>query len=272
MAQNEVLAWFKVMDIVPTTAEVLRTQELFDENGILDPDFRRDDDNGMVELLEAPLVRAEQFRKIAPIFFKEIKWWHFLRWAPGVRGVALNNKAAFLAQEASRDFDLFIVASKNTVWLVRFFVTILAIVFNKRRTNKNFAGKWCLAFFLEENVPIQSLALKPSDFELLWWENNLLWLVSTEVSPSEPWRRMGHPTLCRRAFPWQIFSYLAKPFNYLAFLWQKKYFLRKNQDRNEKREARNELSEGVVLTSQVAKFHTVDRRREHLEMWQKLIA
>ncbi len=268
MMQKDILAWFKVMDIVPTTAEFLRTQEVFEKNGIDTVVSSRAElrdhsvSVGMTELLEAPLARAEQFRKLAPLFFKEIKWWHFLRWVPGVRGVALNNKAAFLAQEASRDFDLFIVASKNTVWLVRFFVTILAIVFNKRRTNKNFAGKWCLSFFLEENVPIQSLALAPADPELLWWEDNLLWLVSTEVSPSEPWRRMGHPTLCQRAFPWQIFSFLAKPFNYLAYLWQKNIFLRRNKN----------IGEGVVLTPQVAKFHTVDRRREHFEMWQKLIA
>jgi len=250
MKTDEVLAWFEVMGIKPTTAEYIRTREIFNE---MDPSRSLSAFGGlaMTELMKAPIVRADQFRKFAKSFYKYLKWWYFLRFVPGVRGVALNNNAALMAPNKDSDIDIFIVAKKNTVWLTRGLVTMLAILLKARRTDKNYSGKWCLSFFLEENVPIQSLALKPFDPELLWWENNLLWLVGSK----------GHPHLCKKAFKWRLYSVMAKPFNQLAYFWQKKIFLKKNITGGE----------GVVLTPRVAKFHTIDRRREHANTWHKLL-
>lgn len=72
---------------------------------------------------------------------------------PTIKLIGVSGSLASRNSEKNDDIDLFLITSKNTLWLSRFFVTIILILFGKKRSRLDFIGsnKICTNMFMDED-------------------------------------------------------------------------------------------------------------------------
>ncbi len=93
-----------------------------------------------------------------------IRFWKFV---PGLKGVAICNNFYYRPES---DIDLFVITSKNSLWLTRAVVTLVTHFLGMRMDRKRIANQVCLSFFVSENgLSLSSLMLPESDPYFVYW-------------------------------------------------------------------------------------------------------
>ncbi len=103
---------------------------------------------------------------------KMVKLFSFL---PSVKFVALSNLIGRHNMRDGSDIDLFIITSKNRLWITRLFCAGLMKLLNKRPNKKTKRDKICLSFYVDEvNLNLEDLALKEGDdYYFYYWLTGL---------------------------------------------------------------------------------------------------
>lgn len=78
---------------------------------------------------------------------KTIKYTRLIKWIPWIKMLAIWNSVSMNSASNDSDIDLFIVTSKNRLWTVRIFITLIFQILWVRKTNKNHSKRFCLSFF-----------------------------------------------------------------------------------------------------------------------------
>lgn len=88
------------------------------------------------------------------LFFleKTRKYLNFIKWIPGIKMIWIWNSISMNAWKKNSDIDLFIITSKNRLWLVRILITFIFQILWVRKTEKKHAWRFCLSFFASENA------------------------------------------------------------------------------------------------------------------------
>lgn len=81
------------------------------------------------------------------LFDKTYKYIPYIKWIPWIKFIAVGNSTSMFASKETSDIDLFIITSKNRMWFVRIFVTIIFSLLWVRKTNKFHEKRFCLSFF-----------------------------------------------------------------------------------------------------------------------------
>ncbi|MCK9439286.1 MAG: hypothetical protein WCY43_01735 [Patescibacteria group bacterium] len=98
---------------------------------------------------------------------------------PTVRGVAVSNIIADHNLRDESDIDLFIISSKNKIWLTRFFCVSLAKFLNLRPNRKTKKDKICLSFYVSEgNLNLEKYLYNQKDLYFIYWLIGLQILVN----------------------------------------------------------------------------------------------
>jgi hypothetical protein len=99
---------------------------------------------------------------------RTIKLFSYIPW---LKFVALSNLIGRHNMRDGSDIDLFIITSKNRLWLSRFFCAGLMKLLNKRPNKKTKRDKICLSFYIDEaNLNIEDLSLKnKDDYYFYYW-------------------------------------------------------------------------------------------------------
>lgn len=99
---------------------------------------------------------------------KMVRLFSFLPW---VKFVALSNLIGRHNLRDGSDIDLFIITSKNRIWISRFFCAGIMKLLNKRPNKKTKRDKICLSFYVDqENLNLEKLALEGGkDFYFYYW-------------------------------------------------------------------------------------------------------
>lgn len=71
----------------------------------------------------------------------------FLQKIPWIRMVAVWNSVAMNHANKDSDIDIFIITSRNRLWIVRILVTLIFSIMWLRKTKKHHAWRFCLSFF-----------------------------------------------------------------------------------------------------------------------------
>ncbi|MBI4100631.1 hypothetical protein HY439_02715 [Candidatus Microgenomates bacterium] len=89
---------------------------------------------------------------------------HFLKLIPTIKMIALTGTLAVRNSEQDDDIDILIVSKTGTLWLTRFWTTILLEILGQRRRprEKETKDKICLNMFLDE----EHLQISPEDQDL----------------------------------------------------------------------------------------------------------
>ncbi len=105
----------------------------------------------------------------------------WLRYVPGVLGVAVGNSLAWNMTSECSDIDLFIVAKKHAVWSVRMWCTLPLILLGLRPGNPT-RDPLCLSFFVDETMlDLKIFQESPDDWYLAYWTSSLWWIVADEA-------------------------------------------------------------------------------------------
>ncbi|MDD3794303.1 MAG: hypothetical protein PHI37_05810 [Candidatus Gracilibacteria bacterium] len=80
-------------------------------------------------------------------FKKTYKYISYIKWIPGLKMIGIGNSLAMNSANSESDIDLYIVTSKNSMWLNRAIITFIFQILGVRKNHKYHAGRFCLSFF-----------------------------------------------------------------------------------------------------------------------------
>lgn len=77
---------------------------------------------------------------------------NFLKTCPFIRTAFITGSDSLFFADEKNDYDILLVCRKNSLWMVRFYVLMIASFLNKRRKYFKFKNlDWCFNLFLEED-------------------------------------------------------------------------------------------------------------------------
>jgi len=81
-------------------------------------------------------------------FFKKTNFYlKFIKWIPWLRMVWVWNSLSMYSTTEKSDIDLFIVTTKDSMWINRILITFIFQILWVRKTSKKHSWKFCLSFF-----------------------------------------------------------------------------------------------------------------------------
>jgi len=195
-----------------------------------------------------------------------------LRFIPFVRMVAVCNSVALGTVDQRSDIDLFIVTEKDRIFLSRVLATLFFHVLGIRRHGAKIVGRFCLSFYVSESaMNLKPLLLDPYDIYFAYWFLTLQPMVGGDLFEhffaENDWidQYFLEVETRKNVLPQRV-NWLQSVFE--LFLKGKfgdwiesklaKFFIARHQQR------KTTLSDqsSVVVSSQLLKFHNIDRRED----------
>ncbi len=210
-------------------------------------------------------VKYEPNNHEKSLFDRAKKYIAYFRFIPWVEMVAIVNSLSMYATHKDSDIDLFIITEKNRMWFVRVFVTLLFSCLWVWRKGDEVAGNFCLSFFITTDAMDLSKIALEDDIYLYYWIYYLKpifirgdmydqflaqnsWVV---IPPDQKNENAKYITYSQNrgksCFFWWILDSIFR------YFWEKK---------TQKSYREKWSPEGVIITSEMLKFHDQDRRVE----------
>lgn len=208
----------------------------------------------------------------------------FLQMVPFLKMLSVCNNLAFSTVNEKSDIDVFIVAKRGRLFVVRSIVTFLLHVLGVRRHDDKVAGRFCLSFFVdEEAMDLSAIALE-DDVYLAYWLRSMLPIIENERGFAS---RFMSANLWAKAyfedsesFALSRDKFLGRNFFY-GFVRRLSEFslsgrfgnfverkLKKWQLKRALAKAASASSEAsLIISEHILKFHNVDRRRKYRRVW-----
>ena len=97
-----------------------------------------------------------------------------IKFLPFIKLVGLCNNSGNNNIRDDSDIDLFIVTSKNRLFIARFLVTVLISLMRLRRHDQKIANRLCLSFYAsEDDLDFSKIKIIDNDVYLIYWIVNL---------------------------------------------------------------------------------------------------
>lgn len=221
--------------------------------------------------------------KVEKILWKKVfRYVSLLKFVPFLRMVAVCNNLSFGMVNEKSDIDLFLVAKKGRLFLVRAFVTFILSILGVRRHGNKIAGRFCLSFFVDDEfLDLSGIALE-NDIYLAYWIRSLVPVlddgVSKEFFSKNKWIGIyfendsfsgdfGTQVILRPGGVSARFLKWIFGGNFGDFIERK---LKSWQlHRADKKAAKIPDCSGLIMNDHILKFHNNDRRREYRGLWIK---
>jgi len=122
------------------------------------------DKKWLIQRHERQHIRFRKKWQRAKIMAKQISMIPFLK------TFAMCNVFTLQDSNSLSDMDVFIIAQKNRIWIVRSLTTALTFILKKWRHKKYVSNRFCLSFFItNEELDLKSIIQKPYDIYLIYW-------------------------------------------------------------------------------------------------------
>jgi len=210
-----------------------------------------------------------------------------ISWVPFLRAVFVCNTLSGPGLTEDSDIDVFIIARKGRLWLVRILATLSLRLFGLRTIGKKTKDRICLSFFAaDDSLNLSKIAIE-NDVYLMYWLAQLIPIYDPEnllasIQRANQWVKEYLPNafapyeLSKR---WRVDSIGFSKFfkKLLEKMWCGGYGDLMEKQAREAQVARMKLNymskpgAGVVMSDQMLKFHENDRRAEYREKWRKNI-
>ena len=99
-------------------------------------------------------TRKLRYRTSLVRFRKARKYLFWLKFFPYLRAVGISGSQALFNSNPSSDIDLFVLTSKNRIWLARFLVSFYFQILGQRRHGEHIQDRFCLNHYLCEDLEI----------------------------------------------------------------------------------------------------------------------
>ena len=255
------LAWFDVFGYPLTAVETVRYSKLFGEGILLEEVFdlleaipQVEHRNGYYFLTgnEKHVASRQQRYRVAKRKLQRARQAaRFFGLLPSVRQVSLCNSLAIANAEEGSDIDFFLVCRPGTLWTTRLFLAGVLKLLGLRPTAKNQKDKFCLSFFVSENVSdLSRLELPDDDPYMRMWLATLRCLSFSTLQSD-----CHYPMVLRTG---RFVEKIAKRIQMKKFPEQ----IRKMAN----------LDSRVVISDDILKFHVNDRREFFRDEYYKRLA
>lgn len=238
-----------------------------------------------VEARRIAVIATEKKMKIARRAAK------ILKWVPGMVMICVGNTVAAQSADEGSDIDFVIVAKKELLWFVRLASVALMLLAGLRITKKTKTNKIDLSFYLADtHLDLADLRFGETDTYFYYWMAQLIPIYDPDnffryILSENTWvrERLPHATdecaLSDRfrvdsgwlhAMWWRFWNiFFSGPIARMSNRLAKKI----QAARIEKNfgALRNLPDTRVVITDEVLKFHTNDRRGEYCRKWKERI-
>lgn len=221
--------------------------------------------------------------EIEKIFWEKTnKYISVLQIVPFLKMVSVCNNLAFGNVDEESDIDLFIVAKKGRLFLVRIFVTFILHFLGVRRHGNKVSSRFCLSFFVdEEGLNFSMIALK-NDVYLAYWICSMVPLINDGIVD----KFLNENVWAKNYFE-NVDDFRIKTDRVLKNKWIKNVLrkflefvfngrfgdfvenrLKKWQLRRANKKAKM-VGPGasIVVSDHILKFHNVDKRSSYREKW-----
>jgi hypothetical protein len=209
---------------------------------------------------------------------KRATWW--LSWMPWVEGVALCNSLGYQNARDESDIDFFIITKPNSVWLTRLLAVAMLKILGQRPSEEHGRDTLCLSFYItSDNLSLEEIILPNGDPYLTYWITQLNPLfgrgpVWAQFFGANEWVKKFLPNAlgyARKNTNWYFrqgretrpVGKMVKRLNAWAKALQIEKFSKKLFDQANKPEG------NVIMTDEMLKLHTKDRRAYYKEAWKK---
>lgn len=221
--------------------------------------------------------------KVEKILWKKVfRYVRVLKFVPFLRMVAVCNNLSFGMVNEKSDIDLFIVAKKGRLFLVRAFVTFIFSILGVRRHGNKIAGRFCLSFFVDDEfLDLSGIALK-NDIYLAFWIKSLVPVLDDGVSKEFFIKNTWIGTYFENdSFSWNFRTQvILRPggvsARFLKLIFDGDFgdFIEKKLKswqlkRADKKAAKISDRSGLIMNEHILKFHNNDRRREYRSLWME---
>ncbi len=231
---------------------------------------------------DAVATRRRRYRLAEAKFRKarRLAWW--ARLLPSLSLMAVCNSLALSNADRESDIDLFLVCRPGTVWITRLLIGGPLRLFGQMPGENDHADKFCLTFLLsEDRLGIADLAWPGGDPYLDYWLASLVPLydaggVFARFLEANSWIGGRLPvhyateTSARRAVP----SRRRPGGPFLLLLRALEPWARRLQEKRFPRQitALANIDSRVVISADVLKFHTNDRRARFQKTFYERLA
>ncbi|MCX7778720.1 MAG: hypothetical protein N2259_00525 [Patescibacteria group bacterium] len=238
-------------------------------------------------------IRKQRYLIAEKKYQKLLKIAKFLALLPFIRLIAVANGLSYSNAKEEDDLDLFIITTKNRIWLTRFFSILILKIFKARPTLADKKDKICLNFFItEDSLNLENIMLEEKndlpDIYFIYW---LAWLypiyddgIWERFVEKNQWIKKYLPNhfpqepIVRRKIILKPFSRFFKKFcekihsgsfNGLSekfYRWLQLKIIPKHL-----KEMANK-STSVIINDKILKFHDKDKREEYRKkFYEKVI-
>ena len=202
-----------------------------------------------------------------------------LRHIPFLRYVSVCNNLSFSKIEDGSDIDLFIIAKKGRLFIVRTFVTFILQILGVRRHGNRVKSRFCLSFFIDDShLDLSDIAISNDIYLAFWFKYQLPILddgVSKDLISKNTWIKnyfedgvvfRDYKLTANKSYIKSILTFTLEGvfgdfLEKILSSWQFK--------RSKKKAFLLEDKSGIIITENILKFHNNDRRREYRNKWFK---
>lgn len=204
------------------------------------------------------------------LFLKTQKYSKYISWIPWLKMVAICNSLSMYATKWNwSDIDLFIISSKNRLWLVRFLVTCIFHILWVRRYGDKIKDRFCISFLVSENaMDFSEFAIK-NDIYLFYWIYFLKPIVNKDGTYEKFIKENKTLWINELMLHGDNKAYILKSWRYISFFDKCKIFdflnyickkILKNKTLRHKKRLWDPF--GLIVSDDILKFHDNDRRFE----------
>ncbi len=121
-------------------------------------------------------LRRKQNNNLAERKFRKLIYLaKVYRFIPFIRMVAVCNSLGYSNANEKSDIDLFIISRRGTIWLARFFSTLIVKFSGMGPKEDNKKDTFCLSFFVDEKfLDIETSMMNSKDIYYPYWVSNLI--------------------------------------------------------------------------------------------------
>lgn len=206
--------------------------------------------------------------KVEKKFYKKIyKYIKFIKWIPWLKMIAIWNSISMNNANKESDIDLYIVTTKNTMWINRIIITFIFQIFLVRKTETKHAWMFCLSFFSTTDWMDFSNWKIENDIYLYFWIVYLKPILNYNntyenfIDINSKWADFNeYNNYFEKNKEYIKYEKNTNDFNYLKIFDDllKKIFLTKTLNNFEK----IWKPYGVIINDDLLKFHNNDIRRK----------
>lgn len=215
--------------------------------------------------------------------WRRLKKYRFVfRFVPFVRMVGVCNSLAFGKADNESDIDLFVVARRRRMFIVRTFMMFWFQLLGVRRHGNKIAGRFCLSFFVdEEAMDLGRIALKDDIYLANWVKKMVIvaddGLTASRFLASNLWINSYFEEEIEQLEKADFMVKIGRNGGLSARLLEGKFgdYLEKWLGIWQLKRARAKMAQlpgdnGIIVNGQMLKFHNFELRPKYRQLWLQL--